>query len=99
MSEEPLPGAPDVPTVASETDIDLTVSTWRGVAGPAGLPDDVVAKLSAALEAAYNSEEFTAFMEERGFTKVWLDGPGYGQFMAEADAANGSVMEAAGLTN
>ncbi|WP_424931849.1 tripartite tricarboxylate transporter substrate binding protein [Amaricoccus macauensis] len=99
MSEEPLPGAPEVPTVASETDVDLTVSTWRGVAGPAGLPDDVVAKLSAALEAAYNSEEFTAFMEERGFTKVWLDGPAYGEFMAEADAANGSVMEAAGLTN
>jgi hypothetical protein len=36
-------------------------------------------------------------MAERGFTKAWLDGPSYGQFMADADAANGSVMEAAGL--
>ena len=38
-------------------------------------------------------------MSERGFGKVWLDGPAYGQFMADADAANGKVMEAAGLAN
>ncbi|PRY20934.1 tripartite-type tricarboxylate transporter receptor subunit TctC [Aliiruegeria haliotis] len=98
MSEEPLADAPDVPTVKGETGIDLMIATWRGVAGPAGLPEDATAKLSAALEAAWNSEEFTGFMAERGFGKVWMDGPTYGQFMADADAANGSVMEAAGLS-
>tara|TARA_B100001167_G_scaffold187937_1_gene150674 strand:+ start:4904 stop:5890 length:987 start_codon:yes stop_codon:yes gene_type:complete len=97
MGDEPLADVPDLPTVKSETGIDLTVSTWRGLAGPAGLPDDVVARLSTALEAAWKSEEFTAFMAERGFGKVWLDGPGFGKFMADADAANGMVMKAAGL--
>lgn len=99
MSEEPLPGLPDLPTVKSETGIDLMVASWRGVAGPAGLPDDVVAKLSAAMESAYNSDAFTAFMSERGFGKVWMDGPTFGAFMAQADAANGKVMSAAGLVN
>jgi len=97
MSEEPLPAAPDLPTVKSETGIELMVGSWRGVTGPAGLPDDVVTKLSAAMETAWNSDEFTAFMADRGFGKVWLDGPAYGQFMADADAANGTVMAAAGL--
>lgn len=97
MSEEPLPDAPELPTLKSETGIELMVGSWRGVAGPAGLPDDVVAKLSAAMATAWNSEEFTSFMNERGFGKVWLDGPAYGQFMADADAANGTVMQAAGL--
>ncbi|KEO60399.1 tripartite tricarboxylate transporter substrate binding protein [Thioclava indica] len=97
MSEEPLPGLPDLPTVKSETGVDLMVASWRGVAGPAGLPDEAVAKLSSAMEAAYNSDEFTAFMSERGFGKVWLDGPAFGAFMAKADAANGKVMQAAGL--
>jgi tripartite-type tricarboxylate transporter receptor subunit TctC len=97
MSTAPLADVPDLPTVESETGIGLVIETWRGVAGPAGLPDDVVAKLSSAMETAYNSEEFTAFMAERGFTKAWLDGPSYGQFMMDADAANGAVMAAAGL--
>lgn len=97
MSAEPLADVPDLPTVVSETGIELKVATWRGVAGPAGMSDEAAAKLSAALETAYNSEAFTSFMAERGFGKAWLDGPGYGEFMAEADAANGAVMTAAGL--
>ncbi|MGY3438840.1 MULTISPECIES: Bug family tripartite tricarboxylate transporter substrate binding protein [unclassified Marinovum] len=97
MADETLPGLDDLPTVKSETGIDLKVATWRGVAGPAGMPDDAVTKLSAALESAWNSEEFTSFMADRGFGKVWMDGPAYGAFMAEADAANGKVMKAAGL--
>lgn len=97
MSDAPLAAAPDLPTVKDETGVELMVGSWRGVAGPAGLPDDVVAKLSAAMETAWNSDEFVSFMNERGFGLIWRDGPGFGQFMADADAANGSVMEAAGL--
>lgn len=98
MSDEPLADVADLPTVSSETGIDLMVATWRGLAGPAGLSEDAVAKLSAAAEAAYNSDEFTAFMAERGFGKEWLDGPAFGDFMAQADTANGTVMDAAGLS-
>lgn len=97
MGDQSLPDVPDLPTLKAETGIDLLVGSWRGVAGPAGLPEDVVAKLSAAMETAWNSDEFTSFMSERGFGKIWLDGPSFGQFMADADAANGSVMQAAGL--
>ncbi|MEV8467490.1 tripartite tricarboxylate transporter substrate binding protein [Fluviibacterium sp. DFM31] len=97
MSAEPLASVPDLPTVKSETGVELLVGSWRGVVGPAGLPDDVVTKLSTAMETAWNSDEFAAFMADRGFGMVWLGGADYGQFMADADAANGSVMQAAGL--
>jgi len=97
MSDEPLAAAPDLPTVESETGIDLMVGSWRGLVAPAGVADEVVTKFSAAMETAWNSDAFVEFMNERGFGLIYRDAAGFGEFMAAADSANGSVMEAAGL--
>lgn len=96
MADERLPGF-DVPTVKEASGIDWSYSTWRGFAGPVGMPDEAVQKLSAALEKAYNSTEFKDFMMNRGFGMKWRDGAEFATFMVEADAVNGEILKDLGL--
>ena len=97
MGEERLGIFPDVPTLKEATGTDWTVGAWRVVAGPAGLPDEVVDTLISALESAYNSTEFTDFMEGRGFGMTWRPGEEGAQFMQQADEELGQVMQEAGI--
>jgi len=60
MSPKRVPLSPDVPTVAEMGYPGFVAMTWGGVAGPAGLPADVVRRLSTALQATMNSDEVKA---------------------------------------
>jgi tripartite-type tricarboxylate transporter receptor subunit TctC len=44
---------PDAPTLKEEGFDDLVATTWFALSGPAGLPNDVVAKLNRAVNAAW----------------------------------------------
>jgi tripartite-type tricarboxylate transporter receptor subunit TctC len=97
MSAERQAAFPDVPTLAETTGSDWTVAVWRSVVAPDGLPDDVKAKLEAAVEAAYNSQEYQTFMQDRGFGLRWAAGADATQIVAADDEAFGAVMIEAGL--
>jgi tripartite-type tricarboxylate transporter receptor subunit TctC len=97
MAEERDPKFPDVPTLR-EQGIDFTMAAWRGIAGPEGLPDDVVAELSCHLEGVVQSPEYAEFMGTAGFGIVWRGAQDFGTFMREQDAEKGEIMRAAGLT-
>jgi tripartite-type tricarboxylate transporter receptor subunit TctC len=97
MSDERLASNADLPTLKEAAGIDWKVGSWRGVAAPAGIPDDVKTKLAAAVQKAWNSQEFVSFMENRGFGLIWKDSHGFGQWMIDSDQAIGTVMKAAGL--
>ncbi|UIJ70758.1 tripartite tricarboxylate transporter substrate binding protein [Aurantimonas sp. HBX-1] len=97
MSTERQPLFPDVPTLKEAVGSDWTLSVWRTIAAPKGLPDDVAAKLSAAIEKAYNSEEYQTFMKERGFGVRWAAGEEATKIVAEDDATLGEIMKKAGL--
>jgi tripartite-type tricarboxylate transporter receptor subunit TctC len=97
MSAEQLEAFPDIPTLKSATGLNWENAAWRGIAAPKGLPDDVTAKLTAALEKVYNSPEFTEFMKGRGFGLVWKPGDEFAKWMADSDASLGAAMKAAGL--
>lgn len=90
---------PDVPTLKESTGSDWTVGAWRMVAGPAGLPDDVVAKLVPALEKAYNSDEYKEFMTGRGFGMIWRSADDAAAYMQKADENFGKVMKEVGIAN
>lgn len=66
MSEERLSFLPDVPTLA-ESGVDWQSGVWRGLVGPADLPEDVSDTLSECFGEAAESEEFTDFMQTQGF--------------------------------
>lgn len=97
MSSERQELFPDVPTLKESVDSDWTLAVWRTVAAPKGLPEDVAAKLGAALEKAYNSPEYKKFMNERGFGMRWADGKETTRIVAEDDATLGTIMKEAGL--
>lgn len=97
MGEERLGAFPDVPTLKEATGSEWQMAAWRGLAGPAGMPDEATAKLTAALETVWNSAEFQDFMNDRGFGLVWRPGGEFVTWMENSDAALGTVMKAVGL--
>jgi tripartite-type tricarboxylate transporter receptor subunit TctC len=69
---ERLANLPDLPTT-KEAGLDLEVSVWHGLYGPASMPDDVVAKLQAALQAALADETVISRFAELGTKPVTAD--------------------------
>ncbi|WP_255448624.1 tripartite tricarboxylate transporter substrate binding protein [Telmatospirillum sp. J64-1] len=97
MDDERNPDNPDVPSIKEELGVEFALGTWRGVAAPAELPQDIADKLSAALEKVHASQEFRDFMAQRGFTPVWMNGADYQAFMAKNDEELGNLMKAIGM--
>jgi tripartite-type tricarboxylate transporter receptor subunit TctC len=62
---QPSPVLPDVPTVASVLPGFVDV-TWWAILGPAGLPPDVAATLSANLQKVARQPDFVKLMTDRG---------------------------------
>jgi len=99
MSEERNPTFPDVPTLKEATGLDWTVAAWRGIAGPAGMPQEVADKLVPLLQEIWEGQEFRDFMAQRGFGLVWGDPEEFRAYMAESNESLGSVMKAVGIAN
>lgn len=55
-SPQRLPGLPEVPTTAEAGFGGIAMSTWHGLYAPAGTPEPVQEKISAALRAALQEE-------------------------------------------
>ena len=70
---------------------------WRAIVAPKGLPEDVHSKLEAAVEKAYNSEEYRDFMTGRGFGMRWAGSEEATKVIAQDDENLGMVMKEAGL--
>jgi tripartite-type tricarboxylate transporter receptor subunit TctC len=88
---------PDVPTLNEAVGSDWAIGVWRGIVGPAGLPEDVTARLIEALDAVFNSDEYKEFMLGRGFGIRWASGEEFAEFMADSNQALGDTMRAVGL--
>jgi tripartite-type tricarboxylate transporter receptor subunit TctC len=88
---------PKVPLLKDEIGSDWTNGAWRGVAGPKGMPKEVVDKLSAAIKKVYDSKAYADFLAARGFGATWAGPEEFGTFMARQDADKHTVMKAVGL--
>jgi len=97
MAAERDPAFPDIPTVEEAIGVAWTTGAWRGIAGPAGMPEEVAGVLVPALAEIVASDEFKAFMESRGFGVTWAAPADFADFLATADANFGSAMKAVGL--
>lgn len=56
-SPQRLPGLPDVPTTAETGFPTIAMSTWHGLYAPAGTPEPIQQRLSAAIRAALKDEK------------------------------------------
>jgi tripartite-type tricarboxylate transporter receptor subunit TctC len=97
MGETRFDPLPDVPTLEEATGTDWTCYTWRMIGAPAGLSDDIKAKLADAVRAAFDSEEFTEFMKKRGFEKTWKGPEEARAFHKQQDESICEVMKAVGM--
>lgn len=97
MGEERLGLFPDVPTLKEATGSDWTVGAWRVVAGPKGVPQEVIDVLEPAVKRAYENPEYKKFMDGRGYGMVYRNAKDAFEFVKNDDVAFGEVMKAAGL--
>lgn len=83
--EERWEKASDVPTF-KELGYDLTMGSARGLAAPAGVPEEIIEKISQAAQAALEEQEFRTAADEQSLPLSYL-GPKEYQDMLEKQQA------------
>lgn len=91
MSPERSKFLPDVPTF-KEQGFDQVWSVSRGIAGPAGLPEDVQTALIAALEQTITSEAHKQKAEELSLAPEIIKGEEYKAFLKDTEQQIQSLM-------
>ncbi|TPG37448.1 tripartite tricarboxylate transporter substrate binding protein [Mycolicibacterium hodleri] len=84
LADEPLPGL-DVRT-AKEQGFDVTLSNWRGLYGPPGMPQSAVAYWQEVLGRMVQSPTWTQIAQERQFTTTFMIGDEFQTFLAKTQA-------------
>jgi tripartite-type tricarboxylate transporter receptor subunit TctC len=69
-SSERSPAFPDLPTVEQAGGKPLDISPWFGIAGPANLPPELVAKIGSALDKSADDKEFQAKIATLGAVAI-----------------------------
>ncbi|MGO2148574.1 MULTISPECIES: tripartite tricarboxylate transporter substrate binding protein [Halomonas] len=80
--EERWEEAPDVPTF-KELGYDLVMGSARGIAAPAGVPDEIINKISEAAKAAIEEEEFQAAADQQSLPLSYLAPEDYRAMLEE----------------
>jgi tripartite-type tricarboxylate transporter receptor subunit TctC len=94
-SRERSPLLPDVPTVAESGYPDFEVTSWFGLAGPAGMPREIVSRLNAELTAISKQPAVRESLAQKGLT-AWPSTPEQFGERIEADRAKyGEVVRKA----
>lgn len=92
-AEQRLPDYPDVPTF-KELGYDVVATNWFALAGPAGLPADMV---NREVNIAMAKPESQQRMREDGMLVTGMDAPAFRKFIEDENARWRPVIEQAGL--
>ncbi len=84
MADERSPAAPDVPTFREQGD-DWSLSSWRGLLCPRGVPPERVEVLEAAVDRLSRSPKFAEFMDSGGFQTSIADASEFTEFLSRSD--------------
>jgi tripartite-type tricarboxylate transporter receptor subunit TctC len=95
-SEQRLPDYPDVPTF-KELGYDLVATNWFALAGPAGLPADIVRKVNHEINVAMAKPESQQRMREDGMLVHAMDAAQFRKFIEDEAVRWKPVVERAGL--
>lgn len=98
-SEQRLPQLPDVPTLAELGYPQLNLSSWTGIAAPAGTPAPVVQKLYQAVRQAASDPAMQNALRSRGVVPPEEMAPAaFEKMMAERLQRYGEVVKRAKIT-
>lgn len=81
-AEDRAGALPDMPAL-TEAGLPLAAAITRGLAAPAGLPDDVAERLATALQGVADDPEFREQAEASGFQVAWIDGAAWTSMVRE----------------
>ncbi len=84
--------APELPTLAEEGVKGYAAPAWMGLFLPAKTPQDVYAKLSAALQKVMANTSVQTQIEGLAAEPAYLDGLAFGQFIANESKKWGAVI-------
>ncbi|MGI9417368.1 MAG: tripartite tricarboxylate transporter substrate binding protein [Geminicoccaceae bacterium] len=96
-TEERLDDFADVPT-AKEQGIDLVINKFRGIAGPAGLPEDITAKWETAIQGVLEDGTFKAWYEAQSLVPFYKSTADYNPFLEEFAAGQQEFFKEYGIT-
>lgn len=96
MTPDRMSSLPDLATVREQGD-DFDVGVWAALFAPAGVPEDVKARLAAALEAALASPEVAEYAEASGTIFTFRGPEETKALIAEDMAAYDEIMTKLGL--
>jgi tripartite-type tricarboxylate transporter receptor subunit TctC len=88
---------PDLVTTDEALSISWSPLPFRGVAGPKGLPSEVIEKVSSALEEITKDPAFQEFMTGRGFSVAYQDGAAFKTTVETAASSLAAAMKTAGM--
>lgn len=98
MHTDRMPALPDVPTTAEVLDSGWILAAFITISGPAGMDDEIACSYEAAVQRAFQTQEWADFKASRGSEVVWLNSADTGALMENADRDLGATMGAIGLT-
>jgi tripartite-type tricarboxylate transporter receptor subunit TctC len=94
-SPQRSPAAPDLPALA-EFLPGFDITSWNGAAGPAGIPPEIVAQMSAASKRALESPELKRVYAENGATPWWLSPEDFRTYRLAQAEVMGKLVKASG---
>ena len=93
------PELPNVPTVAEAGVKGYEMTAWFGMAGPKGMPKDIVMKLHGALSGILKNPAFQKAMRNAGQEVAWQETPErFGEFMKIEAAKWARTVQMSGAT-
>lgn len=90
------PTFPDVPT-ATEQGHEYSADMWRGVAGPKGMPSDVVKALEEAVRLTLEEQEFKQRGQLSGFVPTFQPHDAFATTIEREDAVIAQALQKLGL--
>jgi len=98
-ADQRLPQLPDVPTMAEVGHPELNLTSWTGLAAPAGTPDAVVQTLHKAVRQVATSPAMVANLKDRGvIVPEEMSPAAFEKMMADRMVKFGAVVKRAGIT-
>jgi len=96
-SEARQPLLPDVPTLAETVIPDYAVYEWHGIFLPAGVPEDVAARLHQALIAALRTDALQKRLSDIGAQVIASTPAEFASFLEKEDAQWADVVRAGNI--
>lgn len=94
MSDDRISAFPNIPTVKEQIGKTFEGGAWRGLAGPKGLPQDIVQALEKAVKQIYDSAEFRDALTARGFGMRYRSAAEFQAFLKEHEEFTARIMTA-----